>query len=132
MVLTPHQEYIVETFQDDFKSLGFDLRKIKDTWHLIGIPQIRNIILGKHGTTRLIIDFEELLVKMQNSNVIQTCSRLERFYASKACRSAVMIGDPLTLKKMNEIVWNMGELNQPWNCPHGRPTMRVLTIISNE
>lgn len=63
------------------------------------------------------------------SDVIPICDRLKRFYASKACRSAVMIGDDLTENKMKEIVTKMGSLDQPWNCPHGRPTMRILTSI---
>lgn len=24
----------------------------------------------------------------------------------------------------------MGEIDQPWNCPHGRPTMRHLLSLS--
>lgn len=27
---------------------------------------------------------------------------------------------------MAKVVKNMGELDKPWNCPHGRPTMRHL------
>lgn len=27
---------------------------------------------------------------------------------------------------MAKVVQNMGELDKPWNCPHGRPTMRHL------
>lgn len=64
---------------------------------------------------------------MEGRDVI--CTRLEKFFASKACRSAVMIGDALNQQKMKEIVYEMGELDQPWNCPHGRPTMRLLTCV---
>ena len=66
---------------------------------------------------------------IEPSDVIPMCDRLKRFYASKACRSAVMIGDGLTKNKMKDIVSKMGSLDQPWNCPHGRPTMRILTSI---
>ncbi|EDN93919.1 hypothetical protein SS1G_09786 [Sclerotinia sclerotiorum 1980 UF-70] len=27
---------------------------------------------------------------------------------------------------MEKVVRHMGEIEQPWNCPHGRPTMRHL------
>ncbi|KPI86202.1 mismatch repair protein PMS1 putative mismatch repair protein [Leptomonas seymouri] len=46
--------------------------------------------------------------------------------ATKACRSSIMIGTALTMKKMKQVVGRLGELAQPWNCPHGRPTLRLL------
>lgn len=47
-------------------------------------------------------------------------------FASRACRSAVMIGTALSLTEMRSIVKQLVEVEQPWNCPHGRPTMRHL------
>lgn len=52
--------------------------------------------------------------------------RLMATYASKACRTAVMIGMGLEKRKMEEIVSQLTEIEQPWNCPHGRPTLRHL------
>ncbi len=37
-----------------------------------------------------------------------------------------MIGRTLTKRQMEKVVGHMGELDKPWNCPHGRPTMRHL------
>ena len=37
-----------------------------------------------------------------------------------------MVGKTLTLKQMQKVVRHMGEMEKPWNCPHGRPTMRHL------
>jgi DNA mismatch repair protein PMS2 len=37
-----------------------------------------------------------------------------------------MIGKTLTHKQMGRVVRNMGTIDKPWNCPHGRPTMRHL------
>lgn len=51
-------------------------------------------------------------------------------FASRACRSAVMIGRALDPTKMRAIVYGMAELEQPWNCPHGRPTLRHLVDLS--
>ncbi|KAI5689236.1 Histidine kinase [Leishmania braziliensis] len=50
--------------------------------------------------------------------------------ATKACRSSIMIGTPLTMKRMKLILERLGELDQPWNCPHGRPTLRLLCNIA--
>lgn len=37
-----------------------------------------------------------------------------------------MIGKTLTHQQMGKVVKHLGELDKPWNCPHGRPTMRHL------
>jgi DNA mismatch repair ATPase MutL len=52
--------------------------------------------------------------------------RLNAMYASRACRSAIMIGRALRRDTMRRVVAHMAEMEQPWNCPHGRPTMRHL------
>ena len=30
-----------------------------------------------------------------------------------------------------QVVEHMGTIDQPWHCPHGRPTMRHLSDIAN-
>eukprot|EP00698_Gefionella_okellyi_P015149 TRINITY_DN425_c0_g1_i1.p1 TRINITY_DN425_c0_g1~~TRINITY_DN425_c0_g1_i1.p1 ORF type:complete len:850 (-),score=207.53 TRINITY_DN425_c0_g1_i1:49-2520(-) len=53
-------------------------------------------------------------------------SRITAMFASRACRKSVMIGDALDCTTMERIVRNMGQMDNPWSCPHGRPTMRHL------
>lgn len=55
--------------------------------------------------------------------------KLMSTFASKACRTAVMIGTGLEGKKMETIVRQLAEIDQPWNCPHGRPTLRHLVDL---
>ncbi|KAF4674542.1 ATP-binding mismatch repair protein [Perkinsus chesapeaki] len=55
--------------------------------------------------------------------------RVWSMLASRACRTAIMIGDSLGRRKMEAVVRKMAALNQPWNCPHGRPTMRLLARL---
>ena len=45
-------------------------------------------------------------------------------FASRACRSSIMIGESLTQGKMNEVIQKLQKLEQPWTCAHGRPTVR--------
>jgi DNA mismatch repair protein PMS2 len=55
--------------------------------------------------------------------------RTRAMFASRACRSAIMIGRPLAFDRMRKLVEGMAELEQPWNCPHGRPTLRHLVDL---
>jgi len=56
-------------------------------------------------------------------------SKFRAMLASRACRSSIMIGTALEKVKMKQIVQNLSTLDRPWNCPHGRPTMRHLSKI---
>ncbi|CAI5481515.1 unnamed protein product [Closterium sp. Yama58-4] len=53
-------------------------------------------------------------------------SRVRAMLASRACRSSVMIGTALSPAQMSKILCQLSTLQSPWNCPHGRPTMRHL------
>ena len=44
-----------------------------------------------------------------------------------ACHAAVRAGDSLTLESCEEIVRLLQECEHPQSCPHGRPTMLLLT-----
>lgn len=57
--------------------------------------------------------------------------KVNTMFASRACRSAIMIGTALKRDTMRRVVQQMSALHQPWNCPHGRPTMRHLVDIGS-
>ncbi|KAG6042040.1 hypothetical protein E4U41_006717 [Claviceps citrina] len=78
-------------------------------------------------------DLEDLISLLADepagSEHIPRPSAVRKMFAMRACRSSIMIGKALTTSQMYTIVRHMGELDQPWNCPHGRPTMRHLCRI---
>lgn len=45
-------------------------------------------------------------------------------FANRACRGSVMIGTALSKKEMETIVQRLASVDHPWNCPHGRPTLK--------
>lgn len=47
-------------------------------------------------------------------------------FANRACRGSVMIGTALSKKEMETIVQRLANVQHPWNCPHGRPTLKHL------
>ena len=52
---------------------------------------------------------------------------VERMLATVACHSAVRAGDVLTQSECEEIVRQLAECESPQSCPHGRPTMLMLS-----
>lgn len=57
--------------------------------------------------------------------------KLISMFASRACRQSVMIGTALSEREMVNIIRQLVAIDQPWNCPHGRPTMRHLADLSS-
>lgn len=149
--LTAIEEEIVIENQDALVTNGFVL-SVDESGHvpvgrrcrLLSLPMSKEVTFS----TR---DLEELLVLLtespppstfaststttnadnsgswapQNQHIPRP-SAIRRMFAMRACRSSVMIGKTLTKPQMEKLVSKMGELEKPWNCPHGRPTMRHL------
>lgn len=77
-------------------------------------------------------DIEEILaVVSEFPGVMYRPAKLRRIFASRACRKSVMIGTALNTNQMQTIIHHLGVLDQPWNCPHGRPTLRHLADLRN-
>lgn len=116
-----------------FEKNGFKLAIDEDEFQgtkirLLSLPVSKNTLFDVN-------DFYELvhLVKENqgiNSDSIK-CSKIRSMLAMRACRSSIMIGKPLTQKTMCKVVRHLSELDKPWNCPHGRPTMRHLMELKD-
>lgn len=124
--LTAVEEEIVIEHLDALETNGFLLKidhdaPVGERCHLVALPLSRE-------TTFSLSDLEELIVLLTEAPAgqIPRPSKVRRMFAMRACRSSVMIGRTLTTKQMANLVAHMGEIDKPWNCPHGRPTMRHL------
>jgi len=90
---------------------------------LCGLPISKNWTFGKEDIDELIFMLSEV-----GGEVLEHFrpSRVRSMFASRACRTSVMVGTSLSMQDMVKLVRHMGEIEQPWNCPHGRPTIRHL------
>lgn len=114
--ITPLQELIIEDNTAVFERNGFTM----DGRKLLTLP----VYKGYFFTVK---DFFSLLENI--SNGVYESEKFKDIMASKACRTSVMIGSKLTLPEMRRIVDSLSTLNLPWNCPHGRPTFKIITKL---
>ncbi|RDW92027.1 hypothetical protein BP5796_01421 [Coleophoma crateriformis] len=79
-------------------------------------------------TTFSLTDLNELIALLSEhpAGFVPRPSKVRKMFAMRACRSSIMIGKTLNPKQMGTVVRHMGEIDKPWNCPHGRPTMRHI------
>ncbi|XP_077296592.1 mismatch repair endonuclease PMS2 [Arctopsyche grandis] len=91
---------------------------------LLTVPISKNCVFGKE-------DIEELLFMLKDApHQICRPSRVQTMFASRACRKSVMIGTALSKSIMKKLIDHMGMIDHPWNCPHGRPTIRHLVNLA--
>ncbi|PLW30354.1 hypothetical protein PCASD_16108 [Puccinia coronata f. sp. avenae] len=124
--LTAVEEITVMDHLDMLELNGFGVQ-VDDSAPVGG--RVRLVAQPVSGNTSWdVSDLEELLhlITERGSNEVVRPSKTRRMMASRACRMSTMIGDGLTAKQMSRIVKQMGTMDQPWACPHGRPTMRWL------
>ncbi|KAH8681413.1 hypothetical protein BX600DRAFT_429356 [Xylariales sp. PMI_506] len=129
--LTALEEEVIKENIEALESNGFMVTIDESGYHPVGSRcQLLSLPLSRE-TTFSLADLEELISLLAehqstSENTIPRPSKVRKMFAMRACRSSVMIGKSLTTKQMEKLVRHMGELDKPWNCPHGRPTMRHL------
>ncbi|KAL3074658.1 hypothetical protein niasHT_033685 [Heterodera trifolii] len=101
--------------EDDLDKLGTVL--------LTAVPVLHGWQLDRDDIDQLLSMLSEL------PGIVHRPSKVRKIFASKACRHSVMFGKALTQREMETIIFNMGSMDQPWNCPHGRPTIRHFCTV---
>ncbi|XP_045141741.1 mismatch repair endonuclease PMS2 isoform X2 [Echinops telfairi] len=126
--LTAVNEAVLMENLDIFRKNGFDFlinedAPVTERVRLVSLPTSKNWTFGPQ-------DIEELIFMLSDCpGVMCRPSRVRQMFASRACRKSVMIGTALSSGEMKKLISHMGEMDHPWNCPHGRPTMRHIANL---
>ncbi|XP_069501736.1 mismatch repair endonuclease PMS2 isoform X2 [Ambystoma mexicanum] len=126
--LTAVNESVLAENIEIFRKNGFDFlldddAPVTERVKLISLPISKNWTFGPK-------DIEELIFMLSDCpGVMCRPSRVREMFASRACRQSVMIGTALNASEMKNLINHMGEIEHPWNCPHGRPTMRHIANL---
>ena len=127
--LTAADELLVIEHMHVFHANGFDITVEPSApptqrLHLVALPFSQHTVFGPS-------DVHELVTLLAEAPTTQCrLPKLRSMFAMRACRSAVMIGTALDAAKMSGLTRQLATLDQPWNCPHGRPTLRHLVDLS--
>ncbi|KFV61600.1 Mismatch repair endonuclease PMS2, partial [Dryobates pubescens] len=126
--LTAVNETVLIENLEIFRKNGFDFvinenAPVTQRVKLISLPTSKNWTFGPQ-------DIDELIFMLSDCpGVMCRPSRVRQMFASRACRKSVMIGTALNMQEMRKLITHMGEIEHPWNCPHGRPTMRHIVSL---
>lgn len=124
--------YVVEMDNDDyncfdlnidvFKNAGFEFDKFGDkTISIRGVP----LFLGKPDLKSLLFD---ILDNLKNMGSGETSKVKYDKIAKLACKSAIKGHDLLTNDEMLSLLNELRLIDNPFTCPHGRPTIIKFTL----
>ena len=111
---------LFEEHRELFVSLGFEAEPFGGkTFALHGVP---SYLSGK-DIRQAFLGMLDNCAAGSGSVEEQTAKALTYL----ACRSAVKFGDPLGWEEQVSLIEKLQTLDQPYTCPHGRPTMIVMS-----
>ncbi|MBW3020470.1 DNA mismatch repair endonuclease MutL [Candidatus Woesearchaeota archaeon] len=121
MLELPQQDFEnVKGYLPMLNEMGFEIEEYGDKTFIIRtIPQI--ITLKDKDS---IMDF---LLDLDNFEKL-TQDKIDDMIASRACRKSIKAGDELSIVDMNVLIRKVGVCEDPYSCPHGRPTMINITL----
>ncbi|KAI8471868.1 MAG: hypothetical protein J3K34DRAFT_520228 [Monoraphidium minutum] len=95
---------------------------------LAAVPYSKGVTFGEEEVAEMV----EALAAGEGRREAVRPNKVRSMLASRACRSSIMIGRALDAPLMRRILGRLAELDAPWNCPHGRPTMRHLAVLPDD
>ena len=115
--LTQKEEAALSEYQDYFENIGFVWEDFGS--HSIAMRQMPVELYGK-SEKRF---FEEILDELVENGCKGTPEVVLEKIASMACKSAVKGNQTINHMEMKALLEQLFELENPYHCPHGRPTM---------
>jgi len=120
--LSPHQEQLLKERSNYLTSYGFNIEPFGDRTYVI--RSIPALIAGK--------DVVESVMAVVDSLDDTVGDWDDEIAISLACHGAIKAGQALSADEMRELIGQLEKAAQPYNCPHGRPTMIHLTTSQLE
>jgi len=120
---TPEETLLINNNRELLESFGFFLEEFGSNNFLVrSLPSV----LGRQHDKDLLKDI--LLVLKDNSQKSEIDKIIAERISRIACRSAIKAGDTLEGMGMVNLVKELEKCENPYTCPHGRPTMIDLTL----
>lgn len=120
--LSYREASVFEPAIDCLKQIGFEVEVFGQRTFLVrAVP----LCLTKDNLEEVIRGVIDDL--LEDKEVREVMRREEKVIISVACKSAIKFGRCLTMLEMEELLKQLNSLSQKYTCPHGRPTMIILT-----
>lgn len=119
--LNLQEDMLLKTHMEVFKRFGFEISEFGGREYSIhGVPA--NI----YGISVQDL-FVEILDSLENENTRQPLDIIAGRIATAACKAAVKGNNTLSFEEADQLIDELLGLENPYHCPHGRPTIISMT-----
>ena len=119
--VTLEEEEILKENLDNFAGMGFEIESFGgNEYALSGIPSDFSEAEPKNLLTEILDDIADASHK-------NTPETIKDRIATMACKAAVKGNNKLSPAEAEALLRKLMELENPYNCPHGRPTMITMS-----
>lgn len=115
--LDSKEEQALLSYRDYFTSLGFEIEEFGT-----GSVAIRSMPVDLYGCDEMEF-FREVLDELCENPMKDQPDVILNKLASMACKAAVKGNNSLTIEEVSALLDEMLTLDNPYHCPHGRPTI---------
>ncbi|WP_340819593.1 DNA mismatch repair endonuclease MutL [Methanolobus sp. WCC4] len=121
--LSQKEKAIIEEFIPQLEEMGFSVSEFGPKSYVVTtVPSI----FGKLEDTDVIHDIISDLLSV--GRVKEDTERYDLLCSTMACRAAIKAGAVCNTSQMQELIRQLMKCNNPYTCPHGRPTMISFTM----
>ncbi|PKM92933.1 MAG: DNA mismatch repair protein MutL [Elusimicrobia bacterium HGW-Elusimicrobia-4] len=122
--LSPKEFNILSVLKEHLMQIGFELEEFgKNSFALKSAPAV----LGEISAINII---NEIIRKKKVGEISESAGKLLDDIIKTACKTAIKSGDKLTDAESIKLLEELFECENPYACPHGRPT--IIKITKNE
>lgn len=119
--VTGEEEIIIKDNFNYFTDFGFEIEEFgSNSFVLRGIPAD----FTESDPSKL---FREILDSLTDESFKKTPDTIKDRIATMACKAAVKGNNRLSYAEAAELINKLMDLENPYNCPHGRPTMITMS-----
>lgn len=126
VTLTGAEKSVLNDNIESFKNIGFDIENFGgNEYALRGVPTD----LFRHSEKEL---FLAILDELAENPGLGSFKTIDEKIAGMACKASVKGGDRIGIEQAQKLIDELLTLDNPYNCPHGRPTIISITKTDME
>lgn len=122
ITLSMREAEVLERFKEQFTKLGFEIEHFGGAeYSICGVPGNLYRLNTRDVLIEMLDELTDGISERATKDVI-----LDKI-ASMSCKAAVKGSQRLSLPEMEQLMKDLMKLDNPYNCPHGRPTIIAMS-----
>ncbi|BBM83322.1 DNA mismatch repair endonuclease MutL [Candidatus Uabimicrobium amorphum] len=119
--LTATEMATFSEWQQHLEELGMEMEVVRDDVIIRAIPQM---VSDVHAGDLL----RDLLEQLERKNKVNISDVIDPIIEMMSCKAAIKAGDNLNPEEVISLIQRREDADNPFHCPHGRPTTLKITL----